>query len=177
MGIKKHRFQKPLPIIEKRSFKSPGKNVWDAKKLKGMPFNALSWGAAIVEVELNPVFLRPVIKGIWTIFDIGRIYDLKAARSAGEAEIHESLNWVSGESKYFYPKMTPNIMEETEKMNLPRISIDFITDSKRSSGGISQIPDTIIPSAYVQAVSQASGSHLSSIPVTPEIIFKNLEKL
>jgi len=174
IGIKKHRFHKPLPIIEKRSFKSPGKDIWDADKLKGMPFNALSWGAAVVEIELNPVFLRPVIKGIWTIFDIGRIYDLRAARSAGEAEIYETLNWAAGGSGFLYPQLSLDDAGETDKINLPKINIDFITDSKRSSGGISQLPDIIIPSAFAQAISQASGMHFSSIPITPEIIFKNM---
>ncbi|MCK5673427.1 MAG: xanthine dehydrogenase family protein, partial [Spirochaetales bacterium] len=124
LGIKKHRFQKPLPIIEKRSFKSPGKDVWDADKLKGMPFNALSWGAAVVEIEVDPVFLRPVIKGVWTIFDIGRIHDLEAARSAGEAEIYESLNWAAGESKHYQNQVSLSDIDEIEKMELPEISIN-----------------------------------------------------
>ncbi|MCK5675028.1 MAG: hypothetical protein KAH95_16730, partial [Spirochaetales bacterium] len=59
---------------------------------------------------------------------------------------------------------------------LPEISINFIEDSKRASGGISQLPDTIIPSAFVQAVSQASGIYFDTIPVTPEIISKHLEE-
>jgi CO/xanthine dehydrogenase Mo-binding subunit len=175
IGIKKQQFQKPLPIIEKRSFKSPGKDIWDAEKLKGMPFNALSWGAAVVEVEMDPVFLRPLIRGIWTIFDIGRIHDIVAARSAGEAEIYESLNWVSGSTKLYHSQTSLSELELTDPISLPEINIDFVKGSKRSSGGISQIPDTIIPSAFVQALSQASGIYLDTVPVTPEIIFKYLE--
>lgn len=176
MGIKKHRFQKPLPIIEKRSFKSPGKEVWNSEKLKGMPFNALSWGAAVVEIELDPVFLYPIIRGVWTIFDIGRIHNIEAARSAGEAEIYESLNWVSGGSQLFRTNIDFIDIEENVKKDLPEINIDFIINSKRSSGGISQLPDTIIPSAFVQAISQASGIYFDTIPVTPEIVFKHLEE-
>lgn len=176
LGIKKHRFQKPLPIIEKRSFKSPGKDVWDADKLKGMPFNALSWGAAVVEIELDPVFLRPIIRAIWTIFDIGKIHDIEAARSAGEAEIFESLNWAAGRSNHYRNQVTLTDMEEIEKIYIPEINIDFVRDSKRASGGISQLPDTIIPSAFVQAVSQASGIYFDTIPVAPELISKYLEK-
>ena len=177
LGIKKHRFHKPLPIIEKRSFRSPGKEIWDADKLKGMPFNALSWGAAVVEVELDPVFLRPIIRGIWSVFDLGRIHDLEAARAAGEAEIYEALSWTTGETNFYRPYVTITEIEEIEKINLPDINIDFIHDSKRASGGVSQIPDTIIPSAFVQAMSQASGIYFDTIPVTPEIIFKYLEEL
>ncbi len=176
LGIKKHRFQKPLPIIEKRSFKSPGKDVWDADKLKGMPFNALSWGAAVVEIELDPVFLRPIIKGIWVIFDIGRIHDIEAARSAGEAEIYESLNWAAGESKHYRNQVSLTDIEESEITYLPKINISFIEDSKRASGGISQLPDTLIPSAFVQAISQATGIYFDTIPVTPEIISNHLEE-
>ncbi|RLD33611.1 MAG: hypothetical protein DRI73_05220, partial [Bacteroidetes bacterium] len=176
LGIKKHRFHKPLPIIVKRSFKSPGKEIWDADKLKGTPFNALSWGAAVVEIELDPVFLRPIIRGVWTVFDIGRIHDLEAARSAGEAEIFEALNWATGRSKLYRNQVTLTDIEEIEKTDLPAINIDFIRDSKRTSGGISQLPDTIIPSAFIQAVSQASGINFNTIPVTPEIISKHLEE-
>ncbi len=176
LGIKKHRFQKPLPIVEKRSFKSPGKEIWDAGKLKGMPFNALSWGAAVVEIELDPVFLRPIIRAVWTVFDIGRIHDIEAARSAGEAEIFEALNWATGGSKLYRNQVTLTDIKEIEKTDLPVINIDFIRDSKRVSGGISQLPDTIIPSAFVQAISQASGIYFDTIPVTPEIISKYLEE-
>ena len=175
-SIKKHRFQKPLPIEEKRSFKSPGKKIWDSEKLKGMPFNTLSWGAAVVEIELDPVFLRPKIRGIWTIFDIGRIHDIEAARSAAEAEIYESLAWAGGGTELFRPTVSHTEMEAIEKMKLADLNIDFINDSKRASGGIAQIPDTIIPSAFVQALSQATGIYFDTLPVTPEIIFQNMER-
>lgn len=176
IGIKKHRFHKPLPIEEKRSFKSPGKEVWDSDKLKGMPFNTLSWGAAVVEIELDPVFLRSNIRGIWAIFDIGRIHDSKAARAAAEAEIYESLLWAGGETELFRPTVSYTGMEAYEKMKLAHIDIDFITESKRASGGIAQIPDAIIPSAFVQALSQATGIYFDTLPVTPEIIFHHLER-
>ncbi len=174
-GIKKHRFNKPLPIEEKRSFKSPGKDIWDSEKLKGMPFNTLSWGAAVVEIELDHVLLRPVIKGIWTIFDVGRIHNTKAARSAAEAEIFESLAWAGGKTDLFSPAVSHTEIGVMEKTKLTNINIEFITDSKRTSGGISQLPDTIIPSAFVQALSQATGIYFDTLPVTPEIIFQHLE--
>jgi CO/xanthine dehydrogenase Mo-binding subunit len=173
-GIKNHRFHKPLPIEEKRVFKSPGKEIWDSEKLKGMPFNALSWGAAVVEIELDPVFLRPIIRGIWTIFDIGKIHNIEAARSTAESEIYESLAWACGETELFRSAVSYTDMEMIEKTKLTEISIDFITDSKRSSGGIAQIPDAIIPSAFVQALSQATGIYFDTLPVTPEIIFQHL---
>ncbi|MCF6336047.1 MAG: molybdopterin-dependent oxidoreductase, partial [Spirochaetales bacterium] len=177
LGIKKHQFHKPLPIEEKRNFKSPGKEVWDSDKLKGMPFNALSWGAAVVEIELDPIFLRPSIRGIWTLFDIGRIHNIEAARFAAEAEILESLAWANGGSELFRQIISHTGFETPEKSVLPEIKIDFVMDSKRSSGGVAQIPDTIIPSAFVQALSQATGIYLDTLPVTPEIIFQHLESL
>ncbi len=177
LGIKKHQFHKPLPIEEKRNFKSPGREVWDSEKLKGMPFNALSWGAAVVEIELDPVFLRPSIRGIWTLFDIGRIHNINAARFAAEAEILESLAWVNGGTELFRPVISHTDFDAPDKSVPPDIKIDFVTDSKRSSGGMAQIPDTIIPSAFVQALSQATGIYPDTVPVTPEIIFQHLELL
>ncbi len=174
-GIKKHRFNKPLPIEEKRSFKSPGKDIWNSEKLKGMPFNTLSWGAAVVEIELDHVFLRPFIKGIWTIFDVGRIHNTKAARSAAEAEIFESLAWAGGKTDLFSPAVSHTEIGVMEKTRLTNVNIEFITDSKRISGGIAQLPDTVIPSAFVQALSQATGIYFDTLPVTPEKIFQQLE--
>ena len=89
--------------------------------------------------------------------------------------IYESLAWAGGETELFRPTVAHTDMEAIEKTKLPRISIDFITDSKRSSGGIAQIPDTIIPSAFVQALSQATGIYFDTLPITPEIIFQHLE--
>jgi len=140
-----------------------------------MPFNTLSWGAAVVEIELDHVFLRPVIKGIWTIFDVGRIHNAEAARSAAEAEIFESLAWAGGKTDLFSPAVSHTEIGVMEKTKLTNVNIEFITDSKRTSGGIAQLPDTVIPSAFVQALSQATGIYFDTLPVTPEIIFQHLE--
>ena len=67
------------------------KNQWNNKKFEGHPYQASSFGAAIVEVELNANTFQEKIKGIWVAIDCGEIYSIKAAESSVKLAIQQEL--------------------------------------------------------------------------------------
>jgi len=56
--------------------------------------------------------------------------------------------------------------------------VEFITPETRSvSGGVEELAGSVIPSAYVSAVAQATGRYFDSLPITPELIHHYTEDM
>jgi CO/xanthine dehydrogenase Mo-binding subunit len=54
--------------------------------------------------------------------------------------------------------------------------VDFNWNENRDPKGIGELPFTLIPGAFAQAVSQAIGSPIRSLPITPYTIEEALLK-
>ena len=60
-------------IIE--NYQPPQYIKWDESKLQGDAYPAYSWGVNIVEVEVSPVTYEVELKGIWSVYDVGKAID------------------------------------------------------------------------------------------------------
>lgn len=175
LAIKKQRFHQALPIEVRRSYRSSGVKRWDPVKLKGMPFHSLSWGAVVAEVEIDPVFLRPIVRALWMIVDSGKLYNRDIAVKSLESSILETLDWIVSEDEVTSPSVTDTGFNTPLSRRLPDISVILSERRKNITGGISQLPDTLIPAAVISAVSQAAGIYPDSLPITPQILYKQME--
>ena len=90
-AIKKSRFRLPLPIEVKRSYRLPRTKGWDPESFSGTPFPTVSWGAAAVETETDPISLETSVRGVWMSVDCGKIIDHDMARAELENEIYRSI--------------------------------------------------------------------------------------
>lgn len=176
--IRKQRFHTPLPIEVSRSITAPRKSTWDGEKMRGLPFHTISWGALVTEVELDPLTLIPEIRGVWAAFDCGQIYDSQYAVSIAEGSIYETLAWAMGEDKVT-PRYNPDYSIEERNplyMRLPAVSVSFENTGRGIPGGINEIAESLVPSAFVTALSQSAGVYFDRIPMTSEIIQGYLEE-
>lgn len=172
--IRKQRFREPLPITVRRFFR-PTKAMKD-----GQPFGMLSWGAAVVEVEIEPITLTPIVRGVWLTIDGGKILSEAIASKAIKLSAIHALQWASGSPLYYVNgKITPDALESYSiqlQNNPPPISVDFNWNENRDPKGIGELPFTLIPGAFAQAVSQAIGSPIRSLPITSYTIEEALLK-
>ena len=60
-------------IIE--HYKQPDYIEWDESKLRGDAYPAYSWGVNVVEVEVSPISYEVELKGIWSVYDVGKAID------------------------------------------------------------------------------------------------------
>jgi CO/xanthine dehydrogenase Mo-binding subunit len=179
-AIRKQRFRDPLPITVRRAVKPEKMIPWNGgESEKPVDAGVLAhpgWAAAVVEIEIDPVSLRPHTRGIWIAVDSGKILSqARARRSLKTAAIH-ALNWASHEQIAYtggeisaecyrtYSFLSP---EET-----PPIYIDFIFNDGAAPKGIGELPFSCIPAAYIQAVSQAMDHPFEKIPIGPEDILE-----
>jgi len=173
MAIRSQRFRKPLPITVKRSSLSSKKPGWGAapKNIESDAFSRLSWGAAAVEIEINPVSLAPVIRGIWFAVDCGKILSLQRAHSALKTGIIHALGWTCRERVFYkdgkIPRELYRAYDITAAQDVPPIHIEFIRSESADPRGIGDLPFCCVPAAYTQAVSQAMDFHFEKIPLCP----------
>ncbi|MCL2320274.1 MAG: molybdopterin-dependent oxidoreductase, partial [Treponema sp.] len=175
--IRKQRFRSPLPITVKRSAK-PGKVPgWIPEKdIDGETFAHPSWGAAIAEVEIDPVSLSPRVRGIWLAVDGGKILSQRRARRTLTTGIIQALGWTCREHVRYEEGRIPQELyrgyDIPSPAEIPPINVDFIWNDDAAPKGIGELPFCCVPAAYAQAVSQAMDYSFEKIPLDARDIFE-----
>jgi CO/xanthine dehydrogenase Mo-binding subunit len=176
-AIQKKRFRTALPIEIKRSYKPSKSNLWNPEALSGIPFVSHTFGGAIVEVETDNITFEPEIKNIWLYVNCGELLSGKTAKNNIESGIYQALNWVtSGLSWIKKQHRSGEIYRLPATYQAPKLHIRFLSSRKKQHlEGIEALPLILIPAAYINAVSQATGVYLDTIPVFPKMIQAALE--
>ncbi|MDR1047110.1 MAG: xanthine dehydrogenase family protein molybdopterin-binding subunit [Treponema sp.] len=171
-SIRKQRFRDPLPITVRRSIKPAKIPSWgNGPHIDSNALARLSWGAAVVEVEVDILEYIPRIRGIWLLIDGGRILSEHRALLSLKTQVLQAIGWASCEKlDYTDGKIPPECFVEYEMpkpQDIPPINIDFMAGDTSGPKGIGEIPGCCIPAAFVQAVSQAMDHSFEKIPLTP----------
>ena len=179
VAIRKQRFRDPLPITVKRGSRNLHGFGWDGKKMEVGPFSLFSWGAAVVEVEIDPVLYVPNIRGIWLCVDGGKILSERKARSSLENAVIHALGWAACEriepSEGAFSAGEPSHYDLATASSAPPVTIDFLWADSAVPKGIGELPFSCVPAAFAQAVSQAAGAPFDAIPLDPRSIRDALE--
>jgi CO/xanthine dehydrogenase Mo-binding subunit len=177
--IRKQRFRDPLPITVRRVWKAPRSQGWSGLRMEGNPASLFSWAAAIVEVEIDQILYIPKVRGVWLCVDGGRIFSERKARSSLENSVLHALGWVRQEhmaSGNADPGASILAYDIAAPGEAPPIVVDFSWNESTSPKGIGELPFGCVPPAYAQAVSQASGIDITSLPLDPCTLRDALEE-
>ncbi len=167
-AVVRKRFRAALPIEVKRTYRPPRAGRWDEERRTGFRFPSLSWGAAVVETEVDPITLETSIRGIWTAISCGAVLDPRAARRTIENGVFHALWWCTSDHA---SARRPRVLA------IPPISVDFLPGGPKGfAGGIEELAGSVIPSAYVSAVAQATGRYFDALPITPELVHRYTEE-
>lgn len=153
--IKKKVSSEKLPISVKKTLSPAMKKQWNNKKFAGHPYQASSFGSAIVEVELNADTYQEKIKGIWVAIDCGQIYSIKAAESTVKLAIQQELE---------------RLVQGTI-VSCDSIKISFL-NSTETPCQIGKLIHNLIPAAFSSALSMALMKPVSHIPCTEQELFE-----
>ena len=179
-AIRRQRFRDPLPITVRRSIRPdkiiPWKASNDNQSADALAFSRPAWGAAVTEIEIDNVSLKPIIRGIWLVADGGRILSQARARRSLKTAAINALSWATREQVIYENEEIPletiknYILPSPEE--IPPIHIDFLYNENASPKGIGELPYSCIPASYVQAVSQAMDFPFEKIPLKTEDIWE-----
>jgi len=107
--------------------------------------------------------------------DGGKILSEDRARKNLKTAIVQALGWAYREQISYVNGAIPEDQFENFDIpglaEIPPIVIDFINNNSEEPKGIGDLPFCCIPSAFVQAVSQAAGCHFRAIPLKAQDIF------
>jgi len=160
--LAKLRFREALPITVTRTHRRSGIKSWNANLLEGSPFEAISYCAGVVEVNVSTVTMEFLPVRLWLVIDGGCILAPESAKAAIEASVQEALRWCGFRQ---------------EGNRFPAVNIQFYESTpKRQSKDVSTIPQLIIPAALLQAVRQASNLDVHKLPIAPDDLVKMGER-
>ncbi|MDR1986717.1 MAG: xanthine dehydrogenase family protein molybdopterin-binding subunit [Treponema sp.] len=181
--LQKQRFQEPLPITVRQSYQAALKAPWErhvpvplTQLYDEHALAQLGWGAAVVEVAIDPIAYTPNIRGIWLGIAGGRILSEKQARLALSTAAIQALGWAAQEELSYAKGTIPEHLFYTYGIpapdDIPLIQVDFIGQDTGEPKGIGELPFSSIPAAYVQAVSQAMDHPFETIPLGAQGIWE-----
>ncbi|MDR2783712.1 MAG: molybdopterin-dependent oxidoreductase [Treponema sp.] len=184
LALKKKRHHATLPLAISRSVKPSNVHAWSectqparTSSVDKNAFSPISWGAAVVEIEMEPAASVPKIRGIWLCIDGGRILSEQHARRSAVVSAIHALGWASREKlSYIDGKIIDEFIYNYDILSLidiPPIEVRFLESAEKTSEpkGIGELPFCTIPAAYAQAVSQSLDHVFEKIPLCAEDIW------
>jgi CO/xanthine dehydrogenase Mo-binding subunit len=184
LALKKERHHAACPLTISRSVKPSKVQAWNGNTrmqctsmIDKNAFSPISWGAAVVEIEMERATYIPKIRGIWLCIDGARILSEQYARRTIIVSTIQALGWASREQlSYTDGKITDEFIyhyDVSSPTDIPSIEVRFLENKKKNedSKGIGELPFCTIPAAYVQAVSQSLDYAFEKIPLCTKDIW------
>lgn len=177
MAIKKQRPHAPFPLTVRRVYKPSRAQSWgDQKTFDPNVFSRISFGAAVVEVEIACGSLIPNIRGLWLCIDGGKILFLERAQNAVKTSAIHALGWASREHLFYTDgKIAEKLVyryDISSPADAPFMNVSFLETGAPAPKGIGELPFSTLPAAYIQAVSQALDYPFERIPISAEDLWK-----
>jgi CO/xanthine dehydrogenase Mo-binding subunit len=182
-SIRKQRFHDPLPITVRRSVKPQYGSLWknrftphEGKVMDISGFSRPGTAACVVEVSIDLVECIPKIRGIWLGIDGGKIISENRARRNLTRGATQALGWSFAENIEYstgaLPKTKYDKFVISSYVDIPVLSINFLSTGSVEPKGIGELPFTCIPAAFLQAVSQAMDHCYKTIPLRRKEIWE-----
>ncbi len=157
---------------------------WNEETYKGSSYPVFAWGAVAVEVDVDvdTYEVRPL--NLWLAYDIGRAVNPVAARGQLEGGSLQALGYGLCESmdiedgRFRQNKLQTYIIPTTA--DIPEIHLNILehpySHGPGGAKGLGELPMNGVAAALRNAVKQALGVSVNTIPVTPERIFAAMQQ-
>lgn len=157
-SIQRSRFRQPLPITAKKKLSKPKHLSWDNETFTGTPFYSISWGAAVVELSLDPLLYAVHVKNVWYTIHSGKILNRKTAEDSIKKSTERILAY---------------LVKDTQ-LSADNIIIEF-DESEEEPREIGDIVQNLLPAAFAAAVTQAVGKHVTRLPLDADSIYRMVQ--
>lgn len=165
-----------------RHYRVPPDVVWDEERFVGDAYPVYSWGAAVVEVEVDLLTYEVTVTKLTAAHEIGKAINPVLVEGQIEGGSLQGLgyasleNLVSRQGQLQQVTLTDYLIPTI--LDTPDIE-PIIIEEPYSLGpygakGVGEIPFVGIAPAYVGAVENALGTEFFEIPLTPEKIYRQL---
>lgn len=161
-------------------YKYPEGYQWDNDNFIGDAYTSYSWGANVVEVEIDAITYETDIKGVWAVYDIGKSIDDRLVRGQIDGGIVQGLGYAGMEimdniQGRFKQRTSTDYMIPTA-MDIPYIHSELMCEpfahGPYGAKGLGELTLVGSPIAYAMAVEDALGIRIRSIPIKSELLME-----
>ncbi len=156
-GIKKRKSDTVLPYTVRKKLSTRERSDWNNESLSGTPFYNSAFGAAVVEVEFDQVTYRENIRGIHLVVNAGKLLHTQAAEYSIKKAVSQTLA----------------SLVKDDAPGCEKIKISFVQTNAKPTQ-IGTLVYQMLPAAYTQAVTQALGCVVNSIPLRTDSLYERL---
>ncbi len=178
----RERWDEGDEIEVSKIYKHPGYIKWDDKLLKGDAYPEYSWGANVVEVEIDPITYEIEVLGIWAVYDIGVAIDERIIQGQIEGGITQGLGYATIE---VMDSVDGELVQRTltdykipTSMDFPKIESKLVRNPYKygpyGAKCAGELPFVGAAPALASAVENALSVPINRIPVTPEYLLEVL---
>jgi CO/xanthine dehydrogenase Mo-binding subunit len=161
----------------------PDNLQWDNTKLQGNAYPEYSWGATVIEVEIDPLTFTIGIQEIWAVYDIGTAIDEKIVKGQIEGGIVQGLGYgcmeelTAHNGRLLQNSLTTYMIPTA--LDFPKIYSKLIKNPYPNgpfgARGLAEMPLVGTVPALALAVQNALNLKISQIPITPEYIMELMQ--
>jgi CO/xanthine dehydrogenase Mo-binding subunit len=165
-------------------YRKPDWVSWDDKSYTGDAYEAYSYGAMAVELEIDKATFETQIRGVWIAADIGTVIHPLFAEGQVIGGVTQGLGYALLESAVYEKGVMKNarFTDYTipTALDTPPMRVSFVP-APYSLGpfgakGVGELPMDIPGPAVAAAVRHAIGRFVDALPITPERIAAALAK-
>lgn len=166
-------------------YEAPPGVYWDDDKYQGDAYGAYAWAVHVAEVSVDTVTYETRVEDFMAVQEVGRVIhpvlalgqiEGGVAQGVGYA-LYENVVWENG--RMANAQMTNYIIPTAA--DVPRIRVIFeerpYAHGPMGAKGIGELPMDGPAPAIVNAIEDATGIALHSIPATPEALMAAMEKV
>lgn len=164
------------PLVKEATFEPAAGSSFDENTYQGDAYAAFGWGANVVEVTVDPDTFETRVTKVTTVSDVGHVVHPVMCAGQVEGGTLQALSWGYLEEMkmkdgrylndrlqtYLIPTMADSPDMETILLENPTVHGPF------GAKGVGELPMDGGAPALLQAIENATGISLRSLPATPE---------
>jgi CO/xanthine dehydrogenase Mo-binding subunit len=164
-------------------YKAPPETFWNDETHCGDAYSTFAWSVHVTEVSVDPVTCEVRVENFVAAQEVGRV--IHPIMAAGQIEggvvqgigfaLSEEVVWANGRMEN--SQMTNYIIPTA--LDVPKIEVIFLENpyphGPMGAKGIGELPIDGPAPALVNAIENALGISVNTIPVTPEILMAAME--
>ena len=166
------------PITVTRGYEPPPSQVFDEKTFTGTAYSSYSWGADVVEVEVDPDTLEARAVRATAVCEVGTPIHPGLCRGQVEGGTLQAIGFglmedlTVRQGHYVNDRLSTYIIPTCK--DAPAMEVELLQEplGDRGAKGVGELPMDGAAPAVVAAIQNATGLRATSIPVTPERLFE-----
>jgi CO/xanthine dehydrogenase Mo-binding subunit len=171
------------PLRASSQYRADAGAQWDDERYEGDAYGSYAWAVYVAEVTIDTATFEVRLDDFVALQEVGKVINPVLAAGQIEGGVAQGIGWTLfervawREGRMVNAQMTNYIMPTS--MDLPPIRVFFeevpYPHGPGGAKGIGELPMDGAAPAIANAVSQAAGVDIRSIPITPEILMALME--